>query len=125
MEKAKGLDVNGYSPLLKNSRSALECINEENSSENQLSQDSSAFTSDARYFSKRDYATVLTRSATSNDAQNKYSILAKRISNDDMLEITEKRMTKRRTTNKQPKQNLLQIDKKLSSKSPLSTFQKI
>lgn len=121
LQKAKGLEAKTYSPVIMRDSSNLECIDEEGSHEEKLSsEDHSALTAEPHHISKEDYYNALQRSHTANDGARKYSILAKRVSNDDFLDITEKRKTsikKRGTESSQPKQQLLSINKGVSSKS--------
>lgn len=102
----------------------LECIDEEESNQSgRSSEDHSAHTTDPRYFSKKEYMTTLTQSHSYNDPRPKYSILAKKVSNDDIYDMTEKRVKKaKRGGNPQQKKGLV-IDKRISRKFyPDSTF---
>jgi len=109
LEKAKSLKNTTYSPLSKQSNSVhsiLEAIDEEGSSVNSQADGLSNHTADPRYFSKNQYTEVLSNVASVNRERPSYSILAKKLSDDDLLMHTTM-MKKSRSTMHQPRQQYL------------------
>lgn len=110
LAKAQSLNVNTLSPT-KSSHSVLDCIKEEDSSDSRLSGDNSACTVDPRYFTQKEQL-KLQKSATKVE-RTSYSILAKRVSHDDFIK-QRVNLRKVRSSNAQPKQNSLLINRQRS-----------
>lgn len=109
------------SPLIKNRNSKLESIDEEENSNDDgeivSSLDNSAYTADPRYFTKSEYVEALQKAASvRDDERNRYSIMVKRISNDDFTKMQNGKLKKYRSTAVQPNQQKLQLQNKISSK---------
>ena len=107
LEKAKSLKTVTYSPLSKQSNSVhsvLEWIDEEDSNMERNSDGMSAHTWDPRYFSKNKYTDALTK-AVSNRERPSYSILARKLNDEDLLKLTT--MRNGRGTLVQPRQQYL------------------
>jgi hypothetical protein len=100
----------------------LESIDEEENSnddgDKNSSLDKSAYTADPRYFTKSEYVQALQKAASvRDDDRQRYSIMVKRISNDDFEKMQKVQMKKYRSSAAQPNQQKLQLQNKISSKS--------
>ena len=109
---------------MKHSHSRLESIDEEENSNDEGDQgssiDNSAYTADPRYFTKSEYVEALHKAASvRDDDRQRYSIMVKRISNDDFSRMQKGKVKKYRSTATQPSQHKLQLQNKISSKSLL------
>lgn len=126
LEKAKSLNAKPFAPMNRNNKSVhsvLECINEEDSSESMRSKDNSAYTADPRYLTKGEYFATIKKHKSSKVGRSSHSILAKKITADELISIS-----KARSTMAQPKQQYLSINRGQSRKFvflPLFRFKKI
>lgn len=114
LDKAKSVNAKPFPSMKKHNKSVhsvLECIDEEDSNESIHSKDNSAYTVDPRYLTKEAYFSTLKKNKSSKAGRSSYSILAKKVTNEDLIKIT-----KGRSTMSQPKQQYLSINRSQSRK---------
>jgi hypothetical protein len=108
LEKAKSLNTKTLPSMSKNNksvRSVLECIDEEDSNEDKLLSDNSAYTADPRYLYNGNFFASLKKD-TKKSGRTSYSILAPKVTSEDLF-----RMTKGRSALNHPKQQYLSINR--------------